>query len=334
MLDLNGGPIELRLLTVGTNWLKIGSMLASELGGYFSPLPKGSTVSVHQGHPSGMAMQAPELIAKGVYHVAITSPTWMLDMAREGRGALGWGEEPLPLRSIAVLPHDDLFTMMVRKDLGITSIAQLKEQKVPLRISTMPIHHEHPAGWLLDAILAEYGMEIEDFTRWGGSVTYMDRQPNFMEKVPVGTVDRVDGIKSGALNAVFDEAIMTPAWNHITDAVDMTFLPIDPEVMDTLNKKYGALPKVMKAGRYRGQESDVLTVDFGGWTLFCRDDLPDRVAYMVAWALDRQKAQIEGLFRPGQGLTGAIDMSQAWCDTGLPLHPGAEQYFREEGYMS
>lgn len=334
MIDLDSGPIELRLLTSGTNWLKIGSMLASELGGYFSPLPKGSTVSVHQGHPSSTAMKAPELIAKGEYHVAITSPTWLLSMAREGRGALGWGETPLPLKSLGVLPHDDLFTLMVRKDLGITSIAQLKEQKVPLRISTMPIHHEHPAGWLLDVLLAEYGMEIEDFTRWGGSVTYMDRQPHFMEKVPDGTVDRVDGMKSGALNAVFDEAIMTRAWTNITDAVDMTFLPIEPEVMTTLNRKYGVLPKTLKAGRFRGQDEDVPAADFGGWTLFCHEDLPERLAYMVTWALDRQKAQIEGLFQPAQGLTGKIDMKEAWKDTGLPLHAGAERYYREQGYMA
>ena len=44
MLRLDDGPIEVRLLTPGVNWLKVGSMMALGLSGYFSPLPEGSTV--------------------------------------------------------------------------------------------------------------------------------------------------------------------------------------------------------------------------------------------------------------------------------------------------
>ena len=122
LIKLDGNPVELKLLTASVNWLRIGSMLASELGGYFSPLPKGSIVSVNQGHPGRMAMLAPELVASGAYHVAISSPGWMMKLALEGRGARGWGEKALPLRALATLPHDDLVALCVRKDLNISSI--------------------------------------------------------------------------------------------------------------------------------------------------------------------------------------------------------------------
>jgi TRAP-type uncharacterized transport system substrate-binding protein len=333
MLKLDGGPIEVRMLTPGSNWLKVGSMMALGLTGYYSPLPDGSTVSVHTGHTGKFCLSGPELVDAGHYHFGMTTPPWLLRCAAEGRGAFGFGEKRLRLKAVGAFPHNDQMAFAVRRDLGIKSIRELKEKKVPLRISTAPTHLGHPTGWVLDAVLAEYGMEIEDFERWGGEVIYTDRQPNFMETVPTGNRDRVTDVKSGAINAVFDEAIMTHAWKEITDNVDMTFLPVDRDVLEAVDRKYYMRTAILPKGRLRGIEQDTPTIDFAQWIVFCREDLPDRLVYLLLDGLDQQRRQIESLFQPGQGLTSEIRMSEMWKNLELDLHPGALQYYRERGHM-
>jgi TRAP-type uncharacterized transport system substrate-binding protein len=334
VLKLDGGPIEVKILAAGSNWLKVGGMLALGLTGYYSPLPKGSTVSVHTGHTGVMCLEGPRLVDQGVYHFGITTPTWLIRTAAEGRGGFGFAEKPLRLRSLAAFPHFDQLALAVRKDLGITSVRQLKEQKVPLRISTAPTHVDHPVGWVLDALFAEYGFAIEDFERWGGAVVYGDRQPNFMEKVPEGRRDRVSAMKAGALDAVFDEALMTVPWKQVADSVDLTFLPIERDVLQSLERKYGMRAAVIPKGSLRGVNGDVPTIDFAGWVLYCHQDLPDRLAYLMLAGLEQQTVQIESLFQPGQGLTAKIDVSTMWRGLDLPLHPGAEKYYKEKGYLA
>lgn len=333
MLKMNDGPIEVKILSAGSNWLKVGSMIGLGLTGYYSPLPKGSTVSVHTAHTGEACLSGPSEVDAGRYHFGMTTPTWLAATAASGRGGFGFGEKPLKLRSVAAFPHFDQMALAVRRDLGITSIRQLMDQKVPLRISTAPLHLEHPVGWALDAMFAEYGMQIEDFERWGGAVIYGDRQPNFLETVPEGRRDRVSAMKAGELDAVFDEALMTVPWKQITDSVDLTFLPVDRDVLQALDRKYGMRSGVIPQGRLRGVTSDVATIDFAGWILYCREDLPDELVYLTVGALEQQRAQIESLFQPGQGLTGPIDLATMGRNIELPLHPGAEKYYRERGYL-
>lgn len=333
MIELDRGPVEIKILSAGSNWLKVGSMLGLGLTGYYGELPEGSSVSIHTAHTGQMCLQGPKMVADGRYHFGITTPTWLARVATEGLGTMGFGEEALPLRAIAVLPHFDQLALAVRKDLGITSISQLKEQKVPLRMSTAPTHLGHPVGWVLDVLLAEYGMQIEDFERWGGTVTSGDRQPNFMEGVPGGRKDRVSAMLAGELDAVFDEALMTLPWQKIADGVDLTYLPIDRDVLEVLDRKHGIRSCLLPEGRLRGIGSGIGAIDFTGWILFGHQDLPDRLVTLMLEGLETQRPQIESLFLPAQGLTSPIDMAMACKDTEIPLHRAAEAFYRKRGYL-
>ncbi len=334
MIALDKGPVEVKILSAGSNWLKVGSMIALGLTGYYSQLPKGSSVSVHTAHTGVMCLEGPKLVDEGRYHFGMTTPNWLGRTAMEGRGGFGFAERPANLRAVAAFPHFDQLALAVRSDLGIRSIRELKEKKIPLRISTAPTHLDHPVGWVLDALFAEYGFAIEDFERWGGSVIFGDRQPNFMEKVPGGRKDRVSTMKAGVLNAVFDEALMTKPWEEIANSVDLTYLPIEEEVLASLQRKYCMQPGVIPKGRLRGVTYDVPTIDFSGWIFYCHADLPDRLVQLTLEGLEQQAGQIESLFQPGQGLTGPIEMKNAWRGIDFPLHPGAERFYRERGTLS
>ena len=91
---------------------------------------------------------------------------------------------------------------------------------------------------------------------------------------------------------------------------------------------------VIEKTRYRGMTEDVPTVDFSGWILFCSEDMDEELAYLTIAALDEQKGEIEALFpQPHAALTGPVDLSWIGSNVPVPLHPGAEKYYREKGYL-
>ena len=63
--------------------------------------------------------------------------------------------------------------------------------------------------------------------------------------------------------------------------------------------------------------------------MFGRQDLPDDFAYDVARALDENQSRLKYLNRPY-----FYDLRTVWKGIGgLPLHPGAERYYRERAYL-
>ena len=192
-------------------------------------------------------------------------------------------------------------------------------------------------GWVLDLVLAEYGIATDDFERWGGGITFADRQLNVLAEGPSDRKDRVSSIRAGELDGVFDEGIMSKTWKDIADTVDLEYLPVDEDVLNRLEAKYGLRRSVIPAGRLRGVDKDVPTVDFAGWLLYCHRDLPEELVYLMLVALEEQRVQIESLFepqRPFQGLSELpLDISRMQQGTALPLHRGAEAYFRDRGQL-
>ncbi len=314
-------PVHLRILAPGANWIKVGSLIALGLDGYYSKLPKGSTVAVVTGDPGPSCTDAPRLVAEGQYDMAITTPAWYGQMAGEGRGLF---DHALPLRALAVLPHDDRLVIAVREETGITSLRELVARRLPLRVSTPAPEMRHPAGIMADYVLRAYGASLADIERWGGQILRdRPRNQNHPDAAPVDP----------SFDVILDEAIMTRRWQRIFSQYRMRVLPIDEEVLDEF-VSWGARRGVIPAGRLPGLTEDIPTLDFSGWLLFCRADLPYEIAYLTIQAIEEQHEAIEALFQdPFAGLTGPIDLTCICRDIGLPLHPGAESYYRERGYL-
>jgi TRAP-type uncharacterized transport system substrate-binding protein len=314
-------PIDVKILAPGQNWLKIGSMLALGLDGYYSPLPKGSTVSVTTFDPGPACMDAPRLVAEGRYHMAITTPVWYGRMAMEGKGFF---DRPLPIRAIAAFPHDDRLVFAVKQGTGIRSLRQIVDEQRPLKVSTPTPEMRHPAGIVADEVLKLYGASLDHIERWGGKILRdRPRNQNAPGSAPVDP----------SFDAIFDEAIMTRRWKRLTEEYDLRFLPVDDHVLSELVRR-GMKRGVLARGRLRGVEEDVATLDFSGWLLLCHAEIPDELAYLTVAALDEQAGNIQGLFSDrSSGLTGTIELSQACRAVEMTLHPGAEAYYREKKYL-
>jgi TRAP-type uncharacterized transport system substrate-binding protein len=254
-------------------------------------------------------------VARGGLEMAMVNPSAFLTQAVRGVGLF---KQPLPLRIIANYPSIDRFVIMIRKSLGFSSLHDVKKARYPLQISLRE-DPTHSTLVLVEQLLAFYGMSLEEIKSWGGGV-HPAGPPNDKR--------RLDGIADGSLDAVFDEGISI--W--IEQALDngMALINLEPEAFEHLGA-IGWRKVQLRTGRF-SHLPDYDCIDFSGWPLYARADMPDKVAYDICAAFGArhdnmtwEKGTFEGVHQLGRE-TDATPMD-------VPMHPGAERWFREHGHI-
>jgi hypothetical protein len=81
-------------------------------------------------------------VASGNVQFAIINPSMILKLAALGTSPF---KQPIPLRSIAVLPSSDQMLFAVKQETGLKSIADIRERRFPLKVSLrgQPDHSLH-----------------------------------------------------------------------------------------------------------------------------------------------------------------------------------------------
>ncbi len=183
----------------------------------------------------------------------------------------------------------------------------------------------HPATPIIDEVLNAYGLSMDQILSWGGEIlsTERKRTRNIDESRAAGP----------GWDAVFDEAIMTKRWDVLCRNNKLNFLDISPDVLARFEQR-GIPRSIIAKDRLPGLDRNVDVLDFSGWLMFCHKDLPNDRARDVVMSLIEQGPSISASFsQPMAGLTGPIDPKVLCRDTYMPLHPGAEAYYKELGAL-
>lgn len=144
--------------------------------------------------------------------------------------------------------------------------------------------------------------------------------------------------QTNGFNAVVQEAIMAPWWTELTDG-SRKFVPIpaEPEALAMLCKEHpGMSASPIPAGYWENLSQDLPAPDFSDFLIFCRDDLPDGVAYLLTWIIFNTREVLERQFRqfPQHKRPGGWPMDpKSMARTQIPLHPGAEKFYRENNFL-
>jgi TRAP-type uncharacterized transport system substrate-binding protein len=256
-------------------------------------------------------------VARGEVDLATMNPSGLLTAAYRGKGPF---PEPMDIRIVTVIPSLDWLGFFVAKRTGLQSLAEVREQRYPLRVSlrgsptnvTQVYAHE---------VLAAYGFSFDDIVSWGGSVIRED----LMAFHP----DRYGKVKTGEIDAIVDEGIrqLIP----LLDDLEMRMLPIDEPVlrrMDEIGLHRATLPRAL----FASLPSDVPTLCFSGFPVYTHAGAPDDLIYGYCKGLDARHDSIP------YDLTGPLPLADMCRDTPaaplrIPLHPAAERYWREAGYL-
>lgn len=197
---------------------------------------------------------------------------------------------------------------VVKAKSGIKSYADLKGKKVAVGIqgSSSPL--------AMQAVLEAYGLTMNDI-----KPQYLAFGPS-MELLKDDQVDAVM-VDAGAPNS----AIIDISTQH-----QIRILSIDTESIKKIKQKYPffsdavTIPK----GTYKGFEEDITTT--GSLVTLCvRADLPDEMVYNIIKTMIEKKDDIAKVHEKGK----TIDLKNAVNGFSIPLHPGAEKYYKEKGAL-
>lgn len=265
-----------------------------------------------------------QAVGRGEIDVALVVPQNFIAQSMEGRG-MSKGEAFPHLRALGHVPQHDRMIMAVRSDLGITSFDDIRKKKPKLRITTGPDDGVAYLGYAAQQIMEASGIPRAAFEAWGGRYIEFEEPRQCTNQVLAGNAD-----------AIIQEAVMTYYWTDLANKVDLTFIPIEPEARDKLKSDIGWESATLPKDYLRGMDREMEFMDFSHFVLTTTTDLPDDVAYALAWAsIERfETIQIGYQHIPPERspISYPIDPRLA-CRTPIPLHPGAERYYREAGYL-
>ena len=139
----------------------------------------------------------------------------------------------------------------------------------------------------------------------------------------------VDAMKDNQLDMVGWNGPGFPSFlRQIMLSKDVRFLPVGEKEMERL-KARGLRASVIRAGEFEGAVKEDVPCVSDVTEIICTEDLPDDVAYKIVEIWTKYSKDI-ALANPGYG---TYDPAVSCQGTALPLHPGAEKYYREAGYL-
>ncbi|UYN98069.1 MAG: TAXI family TRAP transporter solute-binding subunit [Devosia sp.] len=283
----------------------------------------GGTSGVY--YPLGVALS--EIYAEGIDGArtqvqSTKASVENLNLLQQGKGELafalgdsvkaGWDgvEEagfPGPLtelRAIAAI-YPNYVQIVASGESGITSLEELKGRTISVGAPA--------SGTELNAraIFAAAGMSYDDMSK--------------VEFLPYA--ESAELIKNRQLDSTLQSSGLGVAFiKDLSATMDINIVAIPAEVVDSIGAPYVA--SVIPAGTYDGQDADVPTAAIGN-VLVSHAGVSDETAYQMTKLIFENLERLQAAHAAAGGITleGAID------GLAIPLHPGAERYYKEAGLL-
>lgn len=305
-------------------WWVIGTEIARVLSSYGKGPLRGYSVGVFTPRFGMGALGNPVVVADGEFDLGITTPTASAWLAMNGKGPFKTAHKAL--RAVASYPHHDCVLFAIAKSTGITSLDDLVERRYPLKLATGRKNNDQLdlVSFVVDEVLKGYGGSLAQLDNVGGQVTFAGK-----------TTEGIPLMLDGKVEAVFNEAQMMSVWDQLIAEGDVDFLSVDDEIIERLDHKFQLGKVTIDSERFPGLTAPVRTVGFGGWLLFANAELPDEIAHKITQAAVESRQVISKRYGSGKFAAVTSDITpESMChDCLIPLHPGAEAYYRENGYL-
>lgn len=241
-----------------------------------------------------------DLLRRGSAEIAF-APGDVLAEAWKGTEESGFKAPLKSLRGIAAI-YPDYVQIVARADSGIRALSDLKGKRVSVGAPRSVTE--------LDArmIFTAAGLPYSSFA----ATQYFP----FGESVELMKDGRIDAmVQSGAAGAL--------ALRDLANALDIVVVPVPPDVIEKIHSAV-YLPATIPANTYRGQTMSVPVAAVQNY-LVTRADLDADVVYAITKALWTGVDQLVAAHPAAK----AMDRRRALEGMPVPLHPGAEKYYKE-----
>lgn len=197
---------------------------------------------------------------------------------------------------------------VVKTKSGIKSYADLKGKKVAVGVQggSTPFN--------VQAVLEAYGLTMNDI------------KPQYLAFGPAMELLKDDQVDAVVVDAGYpNSTIIDVSTQH-----QVKILSIDPDKVKKIKEKYPFFSDVVviPKGTYKGIDEDITTT--GSLATLCvRADLPEDMVYKMTKTLFEKKDDIAKVHEKGK----SINLKTAVNGISIPLHPGAEKYYKEQGIL-
>jgi TRAP transporter TAXI family solute receptor len=226
-------------------------------------------------------------------------------LASEGNTEAGFPAKLEKLRAVAAI-YPNYIQIVASKDSGIKTLADLKGKSLSVGAPA--------SGTELNAraIFAAAGMSYQDL----GKLEYLP----FAESVEL--------IKNRQLDATLQSAgLGVASIRDLAISLPITVIPVPADVVEKIGQPY--VPATIPAGTYEGQSEDVATAAVGN-VLVTHSDVSDETVYRMTNLLYENLEKLAAAHAAAK----SIKLENAMQGLPIPLHPGAERYFKEKGLLN
>jgi uncharacterized protein len=244
------------------------------------------------------------LLQAGRGEIAFTLGDSLSD-AWKGNEEAGFKASLKKLRGIAAI-YPNYIQIVARADAGIKTLTDLKGKNVSVGAPK--------SGTELNAraIFNAAGMTYKDFAK--------------VEYLPFG--ESVELMKNRQLDATLQSAgLGVSSLRDLATSVDVVVVTIPADVIKKTNEP-AYIPATIPANTYRGQTSDVATAAVQNF-LVTHDGVSNDTVYGMTKALWTNLDQLVAAHSAAK----AINIKDALKGMPIPLHPGAEKYYKEVGIL-
>ena len=227
-----------------------------------------------------------------------------VQLAWEGDAEAGFKEKLDKLRGVAAI-YPNYIQIVAAKESGITDFEGLKGKA--LSVGAPKSGTELNARKIFEAA----GMSYDDL----GKTEYLPY------------AESVELIKNRQLDATLQSAgLGVASIKDLSTSVDITVVAVPEDVTAKLGPPYiaGTIP----AGTYQGQDVDVATVAVVNF-LVTSEDVSEETVYQMT----KQMFEHLGELQSAHAAAKMIKLENATQGMPVPLHPGAERYYKEKGLL-
>jgi hypothetical protein len=237
--------------------------------------------------------------------------------ALEGKHAF---KEPLPTLRALVGGWDDYYLVPLARGKGVSPDLADYFKTVQPKARVTLLQRGSAGGLGGQQLLEIAGAGEKALTGRGGNYEY-------------GTFDMVKSRLAGGTAEIFVQVATLghPSITEIAQNTPVTFLEPSKSVLSAMTKQYGWEVRVLPKGTFPGQDKEI---PLPGTTtvLFASTAMSDELAYTITKTICEQTPKL----RASHKALSKFDCSDGkWKKevTGLPLHAGAEKYFKERGWL-
>ena len=227
--------------------------------------------------------------------------------AYTGTGTMEGKDPAKDLRTIAALFQEHIH-LVALADSGINSVADLKGKRVSL--------DEPGSGTYVDAklIMESNGLSVSDVTA---------------EALKGGAAS--EALRNGKIDAFFVVAgYPTGSLVELASAAKIKLVPIAGDGAKALTDKYGFFSQSdIPAGTYQGVDATSTVAVGAQWFTSAKED--EELIYNITKALWNKESR--KLLDVGHAKGKTITPDTALSGVGVPLHPGAERFYKEAGLI-